>query len=217
MILLHTTKYGDSSIILHGFTRDQGRRSFIVRGMGKKRGSNSTALLHPLSILDVELRPGGEYSIAQLKEYSPKYPLHSLRSSILKNTIAIYISELLYRTLHDSECDPALYDFIEGSILTLNSLEGAVPNFHIWFTIKYISLLGFMPDSSTVGLFETFNPWQKELLGRFLTSGIDECMVIPINRGRRNEFIDSLVRFLEQSLGQKIEIKSLGVLHQILT
>jgi DNA repair protein RecO (recombination protein O) len=216
MILLHTTKYGDSSIILHGFTREQGRKSFIIRGVGKKKGSSSTALLHPLSILETELRPGADYSIAQLKDYSAKYPLHSLRSNVIKNTIAIYMSELLYRTLRDSEGDPALYDFIEKAILTLNSLEGSTPNFHIWFTIKYISMLGFMPDSSSLFAFDIFTPQERELLTRFLTSGIEELLLLPLKRETRNEFIGTLVKFLEQSLGQRIEIKSLNVLHQVL-
>lgn len=216
MILLHTTKYGDSSIILHGFTREQGRKSFIIRGVGKKKGSNSTALLHPLSILETELRPGADYSIAQLKDYSAKYPLHSLRSNVIKNTIAIYMSELLYRTLRDSEGDPALYDFIEKAILTLNSLEGSTPNFHIWFTIKYISMLGFMPDSSSLFAFDIFTSQERELLTRFLTSGIEELLLLPLKRETRNEFIGTLVKFLEQSLGQRIEIKSLNVLHQVL-
>ena len=216
MILLHTTKYGDSSIILHGFTREQGRKSFIIRGVGKKKGSNSTALLHPLSILETELRPGADYSIAQLKDYSAKYPLHSLRSNVIKNTIAIYMSELLYRTLRDSEGDPALYDFIEKAILTLNSLEGSTPNFHIWFTIKYISMLGFMPDSSSLFAFDIFTPQERELLTKFLTTGIEELLLLPLKRETRNEFIGTLVKFLEQSLGQRIEIKSLNVLHQVL-
>lgn len=216
MILLHTTKYGDSSIILHGFTREHGRKSFIIRGVGKRRGNSSTALLHPLSILEVELKGGAEYSIAQLKDYSPKYPLHSLRGSIVKNTIAIYISELLYRTTHDAECDPSLYDFIEGSILALNSLEKDYSNFHIWFTIKYISLLGFMPDPSSLPLFTNFEEWQRNLLTLFLTKSMEESLKIPLKREKRNIFIESLVGFLEQNLGQRIEIKSVSVLHQIL-
>lgn len=216
MILLHTTKYGDSSIILHGFTREYGRKSFIIRGVGKRRGNSSTALLHPLSILEVEVREGAEYSIAQLKDYSPKYPLHSLRGSIVKNTIAIYISELLYRTTHDAECDPSLYDFIESSILALNSLEKDYSNFHIWFTIKYIALLGFMPDPSSLPLFTNFEEWQRDLLFIFLTTGMEESLKIPLKREKRNIFIESLVGFLEQNLGQRIEIKSVSVLHQIL-
>ena len=216
MILLHTTKYGDSSIILHGFTREQGRKSFIIRGVGKKKGSSSTALLHPLSILETEIRPGAEYSIAQLRDYSAKYPLHSLRSSVVKNTIAIYISELLYRTLRDSESDPSLYDFLESSIVTLNALESDYGNFHIWFTIKYISLLGFMPDSASLMAFTNFEPWQREVLGQFLTLKTEEAMKLPLRREWKNEFVGALIRFLEQNLGQRIEIKSVNVLHQVL-
>lgn len=216
MILLHTTKYGDSSIILHGFTREQGRKSFIIRGVGKKKGSSSTALLHPLSILETEIRPGAEYSIAQLRDYSAKYPLHSLRSSVVKNTVAIYISELLYRTLMDSERDPSLYDFLENSILTLNSLEGQFSNFHIWFTLRYISFLGFFPDLTSPQVRFIFTPDELELLSRFMTTPLEEAMKIPMRGSDRGKLIESLIRFLEQNFDRKIEIKSLRVLHEVL-
>lgn len=216
MILLHTTKYGDSSIILHCYTRGNGRESFIIRGMGRKKGGNSTALLHPLSILEGEGTPQGSNNITHLKEYSPKYPLTSLRGNIYKNTIAIYISELLYRTLRDYERDPALYDFLEQAILTLNAMEKGYSNFHLWFTIKYISFLGFMPDLSQQEVLAPFDPMEQNILKGFLHLPLEESMKISLSGEKRNSFIDSLVRFLEQNLERKIEIKSLKVLHEVL-
>ena len=53
MIVLHTTRYGDSSLIVHGYTREEGRTSLMLRGAfrtsGKRRPSHPGAvLLHPL-------------------------------------------------------------------------------------------------------------------------------------------------------------------------
>ena len=52
MIVLHTTRYGDSSLIVHGYTREEGRTSLMLRGAfrtsGKRRPSPPGAvLLHP--------------------------------------------------------------------------------------------------------------------------------------------------------------------------
>ena len=58
MIVLHTLKYGDTSLIVHGYTQEEGRVSFILRGAFRqangKRGSSNhgTVLLHPLSIVN---------------------------------------------------------------------------------------------------------------------------------------------------------------------
>lgn len=208
MILLHTTKYGDSSLILHGYTRDEGRVSYIVKGVGKK-GKSNTSVLHPLSVLDIELvnrhTPSMSNSMQQLKDYYPKYPLHSIRSNLIKNSIAIYISELLFRSMNDFSKDVYLYDFIESSIVTLNELVVGTSNFPIWFTLKYISRLGFLPKEIS------------QDVNKFITQTMEEALIIPLSREKRGEILDRLVSFLEVSLDRKIEIKSIKILHEILS
>ena len=105
MIVLHTLKYGDTSLIVHGYTQEEGRVSFILRGAfrqakGKKGSSNhGTVLLHPLSIVNYVASRSPKGSMPYLKEFSPKYRLHSIREDFDKISIAMFISELLYRTL----------------------------------------------------------------------------------------------------------------------
>ena len=36
LIVLHTTKFGENSVVLHTLSREYGRRGFLVRGIGKK-------------------------------------------------------------------------------------------------------------------------------------------------------------------------------------
>ena len=108
-------KYGDTSLIVHGYTQEEGRVSFILRGAfrqanGKKGSSNhGTVLLHPLSIVNYVASKSPKGSMSYLKEFSPKYRLHSIREDFSKISIAMFISELLYRTLLHSERDGELY------------------------------------------------------------------------------------------------------------
>ena len=50
IVVLHLTKYAESSVVLHAIDAQSGRRSFLVRGI--KRG-NAVAAFYPLSVLDV--------------------------------------------------------------------------------------------------------------------------------------------------------------------
>lgn len=233
MILLHTTKYGDSTLILHGYTREAGRQSFMLRGVGKKN-TKSMGYLHPLSILDIQTSESAKGNAAAavkgapsggkilyLREFSPRFPLNSLRSNIYKNSIALYISELLYKSLLETERDVQLYDFLEKSIVLLNSLESNFANFHLWFTIEFASALGFMPGKGFSAEFDPFKQEEEKILKTFMdaqeSSDFAAAMQIPLNGRQRTEFISSLLRYLEYHLGTKLNIKSLDVLHQVLT
>ena len=149
MIVLHTLKYGDTSLIVHGYTQEEGRVSFILRGAfrqanGKKGSSNhGTVLLHPLSIVNYVASKSPKGSMSYLKEFSPKYRLHSIREDFSKISIAMFISELLYRTLLHSERDGELYAFLEDAVLKLEAVEGSPANFHLWFLDRYTAFLGF--------------------------------------------------------------------------
>ena len=86
MIVLHTTRYGDSSLIVHGYTREEGRTSLMLRGAfrtsGKRRPSHPGAvLLHPLSIVNYVASKSPKAGMAYLREFSPKYRLHSIRDA----------------------------------------------------------------------------------------------------------------------------------------
>lgn len=202
MILLHTTKYGDSSLIIHGFGREEGRISYILKGVGKKK---NRAILHPLSILEVEIFQRDSATMAQLRDFYPIYNLSSLRGNIIKNTIALYISELLYRTLEESWREASLYDFLESSIITLNELEVGISNFPLWFTTKYITLLGFLPYNISPEI------------DAIISYPLEKSLLIPLNREKRGWIIKELVSFLEGHLDKKIEIKSTRVLHEVLS
>ena len=52
LIVLHTTKFGENSIVVHTLSRDYGRRGFLVRCAGRK---SVMTLFQPLSVLEAEI------------------------------------------------------------------------------------------------------------------------------------------------------------------
>lgn len=219
MILLHTTKYGDSSLILHGYTREEGRESFILRSVGKKGKSAAMGVLHPLNILSVEVAPRskneGNSSLKYIREYSSKYVFHSLRSNIYKNSIVLYISELLYKTLRTPEQDTVLYDFIEHSVVTLDGCEGNFSNFHIWFTVNYVALMGFFPSEGFSLEYNPFSEREVENLCHIAGGSLEETLSLTFNGNQRTHFVSAVIKYLEFHLGVSINLKSLSILHSV--
>ena len=134
MIVLHTLKYGDTSLIIHGYTKEEGRVSFILRGAFRQSSGKRSAprpevvSLHPLSIVNYVASKNMKGSMPYLREFSPKYRLHSIREDFDKISIAMFISELLYRTLLHSERDEELYDFLEDAVLRFCGFWHAMPH-----------------------------------------------------------------------------------------
>ena len=52
LIVLHTTKFGENSIVVHTLSKEYGRRGFVVRSAGKK---SVMTLFQPLSVLEAEI------------------------------------------------------------------------------------------------------------------------------------------------------------------
>ena len=95
LVVLHLTKYSDHALILHAVDSLSGRRSFLVRGL--KRG-NATAAFHPLSVLEVVSGESPKSSLAWLREWEPAAALHAIRSDRVKASVAMFVSEVLYRS-----------------------------------------------------------------------------------------------------------------------
>ena len=204
MIVLHTLKYGDTSLIVHGYTKEEGRVSFILR-----------VSLHPLSIVNYVASKNMKGSMSYLREFSPKYRLHSIREDFDKISIAMFISELLYRTLLHSERDEELYDFLEDAVLRLEAFEGSPANFHLWFLARYAAFLGFPFERGFNLDYNPFTPQQTARLRTLHEASFEEAMVMAMTGAERKELIEAVIRWLEYHTGSRIELRSISVLHQL--
>ena len=238
MIVLHNTKYGDSSLIVHVYSEQHGRTGLLLRGAGRSRsGRSDMRLLHPLSILDVSLLPSkNQQGLLLTKEFSQACPLGSLRSNLYKSSICLFLGELLYRTLREASPDPELYRFIVYAIRLLESLEDSdCSNFHLWFLVGYASHLGLRPRNNWTeqqGAFyipearfesvrsqtgdDWFSPFCSQLLADLMTEDTEKILLRPLSSEKRNDFCRSMLRYLRYHLDLEFEIKSLDVLHQVL-
>lgn len=208
LIILNTTKIGERSLVLHALSPDWGRRSFIT-SVPKGGGM---ALFQPLGILDAEIVENPRSDLWRARGLSAKYPLLGLRTSAAKNAMTLFMSEVLYRALHDGTGEDGLFAWCERSILTLDALEGDYANYHLRFLLELAAALGFSPS------LEDLAPFAGPHLTRvrdLLQADFSACMLLPMTGAVRNEIAELLLRYLSFHAETRIEARSLRVLREL--
>ena len=148
IIILNYTRYSDSSIIVNALSEKYGRIAFIVYGIGGKH-KTSLSSFQPLYMLDIQVYHKASKGLHKLKEYKINPPLYNLSADIRKSSLALFIAELLYKTIKEEFADISLYNFIKTSLLILNELEDNLAIYHLVFLLKLSRYLGFAPEADS--------------------------------------------------------------------
>ncbi len=236
IIVLHTIKHSDSGVVVRAYSRTSGKCAFYMH-VGKKY--SKTSLLSSLSILDIvyysrhgEGAASDGRSIPLITEASAANNLMSLRSDIVKSTIAIFICELISKTIREVECNTDLFEYIKNSVLLLDTIEDGVENFHLHFFANLCRIAGYMPNdnySESEPYFNIakanfdavhdeslcFSYEESLLLHKILSSPTQDIAGISCSGKLRNSFLQKLLDYLSLHLGTKIVLKSLPVLREV--
>ena len=208
LIVLHTTKFGENSIVVHTLSRDYGRRSFLVRGAGKKVMS----LLLPLNILEAEITESTKSTLFTARNLTSRHPLLGIRNNIYKNTMTMFLSEVIYRTIKEGAQEHDLFEWCRGQILLLSAMESDFSNFHIRFLLELSVALGFSPETSDLMPFVEEN---YTTVSEFMTSSFAESMLIPLSGPVRNKICEDVLRYIEYHTESTLTINSLKVLREL--
>ncbi len=209
LIVLHTTKYSESSLVVHAISREYGRRSFIVRGIGK---GARMALFMPMNILEGEVVESNKSKLWLLKNCTAKHSLNGIRGNIYKNTITLFLCEVLFKTIKEGSRDEGLYDWCQENILLLDEMESGWNNFHLRFLLELCSELGFAPSVEALMPFAGTHLKEIEAL---LSLPLSEALLYPLTGAVRNEIADSLLSYLAFHSESAININSLRVLREL--
>ena len=120
LIVLHTTKFGENSLVVHTLSKEYGRRSFLVRGVGKK---SAMALFLPLTLLEGDVVETSKSTLYTIKGLVSRHPLMGIRNSIAKNTMTMFMSEVLFRVMKEGVYEQGMYEWCERSILMLDAIQ----------------------------------------------------------------------------------------------
>ncbi len=230
-IVLHTTRYGESSLVVHCYTEQSGRQTYMVKGVRKSRKQNRSNLFQPLFILDFEVYHKNTAGIQLVKEVNRAMPLNSIPFDIIKSTQAIFMAEVLYRVVKEEESNPMQAHFLINTIQYLDALEEASPDFHILFMFQLSKHLGFYPQNNygdgsiyfnlVNGLYRShpsdpevqLNEADSKLWNSYMALDFQPIKETDFNSSHRSTMLNNLVRYFKFHVESMGDIRSLEVLH----
>jgi DNA repair protein RecO (recombination protein O) len=145
-IVLHTIKYNENSVIVHTYTEQNGRMAYVVNGAKSKKSVLRSALLQPLSLLELETVYQQKKDLQRIKESRLAYAFTTIPYDPAKNALSLFIAELLFRSLKEPQVDKSVFEFLFESVCLLDKTDGSVGNFHLVFMLQLSAFLGFKPN-----------------------------------------------------------------------
>lgn len=208
-VVFRFIKYGDTSIIVNIFTSQFGLQSYIVNGVRSKKGK--IALYQPLTLLDLVVYHKETATIMRIKEAKCIYPFQQIQVDVRKTTIALFIEELINKTIREEAHAAELCDFLIESLITLDKMEKP-ENFHLIFMIQLAKYLGFQPLGVEEILGGRVMDFEEEKSLNLILKNTE----VNLSNSQRRNILDALLRFYSMHVENFGTMKSLSVLREIL-
>jgi DNA repair protein RecO (recombination protein O) len=132
----------------------------MVRGIGKKR-SGKPAALQPLTRIEFNCNYREKYQVQSLSGLSLKPGSSSFSFHPLKSVIALFLTEMLFKSLREESKDEDLFNFLDSS-LDFFSEDEFSPDFHLVFLVKLSRFFGFYPSGKWHGARPYFDLLEGE-------------------------------------------------------
>ncbi|MFW6289424.1 MAG: DNA repair protein RecO [Mariniphaga sp.] len=232
-VVLHTVKYGDSSIIATIYTREWGRQAYMVNVSRSRKSSIKQGMLQPLFFVDFVAYQKDSREVQRIKEIKNQPVYQSIPFNVIKSTQVIFLAEILHKVLREQESAEETFSFIQNSLLYYDLSGSTAANFHLWFLFRFTEYAGIRPDVTKTG-FESWFDMRKgavvpfepphpffmnkeitEVLIKLAGLRIQDIIQLHIPAHLRVILTSKLVEYYQLHFEHLGEIKSLKVLHEL--
>lgn len=145
-LVLRSVKYGETSMIVAIYTEVFGIQSYLVNGVRKssKRGSGMANLLQPGAMLDMVVYQNQFKNLQRIKEFRYAIIYEHIFFDVFRNAVALFMVELLMKSIKQPEPNPDLFYFIDDAFQVLDRAEeSVVANFPLFFSLHLTGFFGF--------------------------------------------------------------------------
>jgi len=237
-LVLKTVKYGETSIIATIYTELFGIQSYMINGIrvSSKKGAGRANLFQPAALLDMHVYHNELKNLQRIREFRWGVIYQTLFFDIMKNAIALFMIELLTKSLKQPEPNADLFHFIENAFLHLDRADQRVAaNFPLYFALHLMTLYGFRfsdeySEQKSIldlqeGLFQCERPLHPNFLegeNSYITSLFlrvmqpEELEQIQLNITTRRELLQAYQTFYTLHISDFGVMKTLPVLREVL-
>ena len=233
---MRAIKYGETSIIASVFTEIFGIQSYMVNGVRTSGKTSKAHFFQPSSLLDLQVYHNELKNLQRIKDLKWRVLYRNILSDVSKNTVALYMVELLQKCLKQPEANADLFNFCEDAFVQLDTSNNEVTaNFPIYFSLQLAPFFGFrLQDNysekrNVFNLQEgNFSDLNSAASGHFsaelsylisqLLKAIhpEDLREISLNRNTRREILKSIQAYYAWHIPEFGIMKTLPVLSEIL-
>ncbi|REE83590.1 DNA replication and repair protein RecO [Lutibacter oceani] len=229
-IVINAIKYGDTSLIATCYTEKCGLKTYLLKGILKaKKAKIKSAYFQPLMQLNLTANHNNKGSLNSIREIEVVNFYHSIYSDIKKQSIALFLSEILHYAIKEEEENASLFKYLETSLLWLDT-HNIVSNFHLLFLLNLTKYLGFYPEVNAMDMeyfdllegkftnkskFSTVNGEKLTYFKKLLGINFDVLHEVNFSASNRQEVLTILIQYLELHVSGFKKPKSLNVLKSV--
>lgn len=235
-IVLRAIKYGETSIIASIFTEIFGIQSYMLNGVRTSGKTSKAHFFQPSSLLELQVYHNELKNLQRIKELKWSILYKNILSDVTKNAVALYMVELLQKSLKQPEANADLFHFCEDAFLQLDIANDEITaNFPIYFSLQLAPFLGFrLQDNYSEkrnvfnlreGNFSDAESSAPDHLGVDISFHISQLLKaihpedlseIKINRNIRRTILKSMESYYAWHIPEFGSMKTLPVLSEIL-
>ena len=236
-IVLRTIKYGETSVVVTIFTELFGVQTYMVNGVRTTKKSSAKAnYFQPGAILDLVVYHNAMQAMQRIKEFGWDILFQQVLSDVIKNSIALYMVELLQKCLDQPEQNTALFYFCEDVLVQLDKANKSITgNIALYFSLHLTHFFGFkMNDNYDVeqnildlreGNFVTQQPDHANFIEgdqAFITSQLLKVMQpfeleeIKLHHDTRRKLLLHYQDYYALHIPDFGQMKTLSILHEVL-
>lgn len=232
-IVFKVTPYNDKSQVVQLYTENFGMQSYLVHVSASKKSKNKAAYFQPLTLLDVVISHKEKEGLNSLKELSVNHIFQSISTSIEKQSVLLFLNEVLYKCIKESQQNADLFDFIFDSLILFDRLEQGVSNFHIYFLLKLSSYLGFEPHgkySASTSFFDlkegkfvslqpkhpiSLNASESLIFYSYLLTDEEHLAELKFSNEARKAMLANVILYYELHIDYFKNLKSIAILQEV--
>jgi DNA repair protein RecO (recombination protein O) len=220
-IVISYIRYKDTSIIVKIFTREMGLKSYIVNGIRSSSSKNKIGLFQPLTLLDLVVYEKEGAHLNRISEVKILSPFVLIPFDVHRSAVAMFISEVISKSIHDNYQNQSFFDFLQHAVLYLDDESSEISIFPIVFLHESSKFLGFAPGNAKSFFQEVYHLWIHEeeknetylAMDYLMQNGFRSKEKIPIQI--RRKILDYFIHFYSQHMEIANEFKSIKVLRQL--
>ena len=237
-IVIKSVKYGETSLVVSVYTELFGLQQYLVNGVRttKKNSGISANQLQVGNILDMIVYQNEKNTLQRIKECKQAVHYQNLFVDVKKNSIMLFMIEVLQKCIRQPDAHPDLFFFIEDM---LNGLDSSTTKQYIhipiFFLLNLSHFFGFkildnydlqneILDLNEGRYINLLPSHQQALLKPHSTSisqylkvmQLSDLEEINFNRQHRIELLNSCINYYELHVQPFGVIRSLQVIRAVL-